>query len=277
MIELSTNLLYMVPALVFAGLLVGLLAGTFGVGGGGIIVPVLYECFRLMGVADEVRMPLCVGTSLAIIIPTSIRSARGHLARGAVDMTILRAWVAPLLAGVLIGSLSARFAPPWVFKLVFVSVSAVLAIKLLAGRESWRLGTSLPGRVGTTAYGMLVGVISSMMGTGGGGPSTMVLTLYGVPIHRAVATSAGVGTIVALPGAVGYMIAGWPDLDLLPPLSLGYVSVLAFALVVPTTLLAAPFGVRLAHALTRRQLEVAFAVFLLVVGARFLVSLILEV
>src|SRR5579863_10361958 len=127
--------------LVAVGALSGFLAGVFGIGGGAILVPVFYECFRLAGVPLEVRMPLCVGTSLAIIIPTSIRSYRAHYARGAVDMEILRLWWLPLLIGVLAGSVIARYAPERLFKIVFVTVAWFAAARLLAARRRSPEGT----------------------------------------------------------------------------------------------------------------------------------------
>src|SRR6476660_910234 len=105
------------------GALSGFLAGLFGIGGGAILVPVFYECFRIAGVPLEVRMPLCIGTSLAIIITTSFASFRAHYARGAVDMGILRRWWLPVLIGVAVGSVTARFAPERLFKIVFVIVA----------------------------------------------------------------------------------------------------------------------------------------------------------
>src|SRR6202789_2539505 len=105
-----SELLELALLLIAVGALAGFLAGVFGIGGGAILVPVFYECFRLAGVPLEVRMPLCVGTSLAIIIPTSIRSFRAHYARGAVDMEILRKWWLPVLVGVVAGSVTARYA-----------------------------------------------------------------------------------------------------------------------------------------------------------------------
>ena len=128
-----SEMLMLAAALISAGVLTGLLAGLFGVGGGTVIVPVLYEVFRLMGVAEDVRMPLCVGTSLAIIIPTSIRSFRSHLAKGAVDKDVLRIWFVPVVAGVVVGVAVAAVAPAWLFKAVFVVVAGILAIKLLFG------------------------------------------------------------------------------------------------------------------------------------------------
>src|SRR6202030_3362338 len=126
--------------LVAVGALSGFLAGVFGIGGGAILVPVFYECFRLPGVPLEVRMPLCIGPSLAIIIPTSIRSYRAHYVRGAVDMEILKVWWLPVLAGVIAGSVTARYAPERLFKIVFVTVAWLAAARLLSGRETWKFG-----------------------------------------------------------------------------------------------------------------------------------------
>src|ERR1700751_1304085 len=125
--------------LVATGALSGFLAGVVGIGGGAILVPVFYECFRLAGVPLEVRMPLCVGTSLAIIIPTSIRSYRAHLARGAVDSEVLRLWWLPVLIGVVGGSVIARYAPERLFRIVFVMVAWLAAARLLSAKQSWRL------------------------------------------------------------------------------------------------------------------------------------------
>ena len=126
------------------GALSGFLAGVFGIGGGAILVPVFFECFRLAGVPLEVRMPLCVGTSLAIIIPTSIRSFRAHYARGAVDMKVLRAWWLPVLLGVLAATVIARYAPERLFKIVFVTVAWFAAARLLLGRDTWKFSGDLP-------------------------------------------------------------------------------------------------------------------------------------
>src|SRR5712672_137579 len=126
--------------LIAVGALAGFLAGVFGIGGGAILVPVFYECFRLAGVPLEVRMPLCIGTSLAIIIPTSIRSWRAHHRRGAVDMAIVSAWWLPVIAGVVAGSVTARYAPERLFKIVFVAVAWSAAARLLLARDTWKFG-----------------------------------------------------------------------------------------------------------------------------------------
>jgi uncharacterized membrane protein YfcA len=261
-------------ALLAAGAATGLLAGVFGVGGGAIVVPVLYWCFGFLGVPEDIRMPLCVGTSLAVIIPTSIRSYNAHRARGAADTSIVKAWAVPVVAGVLAGSLVARYAPAGLFKGVFAVVALVSAIRLLFGADSWRLPGEL--RVGGAvmrAYGFGIGVLSTLMGIGGGQLSNIFMSLYGRPIHQAIATSSGLGVLISIPGALGAVYAGWPQMERLPPLSLGYVSLIAFALVAPTSLLMAPIGARLAHSLSKRRLETAFGVFLLLVSLRFFASL----
>jgi len=263
----------LVGAILIAGALTGIFAGLLGIGGAAISVPVMYEVFKALGVADEVRMQLCVGTALALIVPTSIRSYFAHRARGAVDESVLKIWALPIIGGVAIGSFIAYFASAEVFKLLFVAFASLMAIKLLFGRESWRLGNELPGTGLTAAVGFVIGVISALMGIGGGAYSALFLTLYGVSIHRAVATSSGVGVLISVPGVIGYMIAGWPQQALMPPLSVGYVSFLAVALFAPVSVLAAPYGAKMAHSWPRRRLEVAFALFLLIVSVRFFTSL----
>lgn len=257
-------------ALLAAGVLTGILAGMFGVGGGAVIVPVLYQIFGFLGVPEEVRMHLCVGTSLAIIIPTSIQSYRTHRARGKVLEDVLKSWAIPVVLSVLAGGLIAAFAPALVLKLVFVVVAGANAIKQLAGRDDWRIAPDLPGIIGMRAYGVLIGLASALMGIGGGAISNMILTLHGKAIHNAVATSSGLGVLISIPGALSYIAAGWPKMAVLPPFSVGYVSLMGLALVAPVSAFAAPYGARLAHRLNKRTLEVAFGLFLLVVSLRFL-------
>ncbi|TAK46843.1 MAG: sulfite exporter TauE/SafE family protein [Xanthobacteraceae bacterium] len=274
------DLIWLAGALMVAGAVTGVLAGVFGVGGGAILVPVLYELFQLVGVPLEARMPLCVGTSLAIIIPTSIRSYRAHRARGAVDASVLRQWAIPVVAGVALGSLIARVAPEFLFKLVFVVVAGVSAVRLLFGRESWRIAEDFPRGPLMKLYGLAIGVLSTLMGIGGGQLSNLLMTFYGRPIHQAVATSSGLGVLISIPGALGYIYAGWPKAAELPqvvalqfPFALGYVSLIGALVVMPASMLTAPLGVKLAHALSKRRLEVAFGLFLVLVCARFAVSL----
>ncbi|MGR3722474.1 sulfite exporter TauE/SafE family protein [Abyssibius alkaniclasticus] len=266
------NLVTLIAALALAGAAIGFLAGLFGIGGGAISVPVFYEVFGLLGHAPDVAMPLAVGTSLAVIIPTSINSARGHYLRGTVDMNLLRIWALPVLAGVLCGSFIASFAAPWLFQVIFILVASLNAIKLLSGGSGWRLAESLPGKGILRIYGAAIGLISALMGIGGGAVSNLMMTLHNVSIHRAVSTSAGVGLLIAIPGTFGYVAAGWGKPDL-PGDALGYVSIATFLMTIPTTILTTRLGVRLAHNLTRRKLETAFGLFLLLVSLRFIFDL----
>jgi uncharacterized membrane protein YfcA len=264
----------LVIAILASGVVTGVLAGLFGIGGGAVIVPVLFEVFRILGVPDEVRMQLCVGTSLAIIVPTNIRSYLAHRAKGAVDHRVVKVWVLPALAGIAIGSVVAAFAPSAVFRLAFVVMAGVIAFKLLFGRDSWRVADDFPGQPTMSVFGLLVGLSSSLMGVSGGSVANMIQTLYGRSIHQAVATSAGLGVPISIAGTLGYMLAGLPHWSLLPPLSIGFVSLIGVVVMAPVSSLVAPYGARLAHALPRRRLEIGFAVFLIVVCVRFLWSLV---
>ena len=257
-----------------AGILVGILAGLFGIGGGAIIVPVLYEVFRILEVPEEVRIQTCIGTSLAIIVPTTVRSYLGHKKKGAVIPEVVRIWALPAIFGVAIGSVTASFAPALVFKIAFLVFATIIAVRMLFGGESWKLGDELPGRGMLAIYGFITGLFSSLVGVSGGAISNAVLTLYGRPIHQAVGTSAGVGVPITIAGTIGYMLAGWPHMAQLPPLSIGFVSLIGFVFMAPVSSYTTTYGVRLAHWLPRRRLEVAFGVFLLLVALRFAVSMI---
>jgi uncharacterized membrane protein YfcA len=264
---------WLVLLILCGGILVGLLSGLFGIGGGAVIVPVLFEVFRVLGVPDDLRFQACIGTSLAIIVPTTIRSYLAHKARGAVLEEVVRIWRVPSLVGVAVGALAAAFAPSAVFKITFAIFAAFIAVRMLAGGDRWSLGKDLPGRGVLNFFGFLTGLVSSLVGVSGGAISNAVITLYGRSMQQAVATSAGVGVPITIAGTLGYIIAGWKHMGELPPLSVGYVSLIGVALMAPVSSYTASFGVRLAHWLPRRNLEIAFGLFLLVVSLRFLVTL----
>lgn len=273
---LHSDLVWLVPALIAGGAATGFLAGLFGIGGGGITVPILYQTFRLVGVSDAIAMPLSIGTSLAVIIPTSLSSTRAHLRRGAVDIDLWKRWVVPVTVGVMAGAWIARYAPASLFKIVFIAISMFSAWRFLGGRTNWRIGDEMPRGPSLAAQGMSIGLLSSLMGVGGAQIVNLFMSLYGAPIIRAVATSAAIGVVVSIPGAIGYALAGWGK-EGLPPLSIGFVSIVGFALVSPLAVALAPVGARLAHSWTRRQLEVAFGVFLVLICLRFGVSLVFGV
>lgn len=255
-----------------AGIVAGLLAGLLGVGGGIVIVPVLFQVFTILGIDEAVRMHLAVGTSLATIIPTSIRSLRSHHEKNAVDLRILKLLALPLVAGVLSGSVIAGAVNGDALMAVFASVALCVALYMAFGRDEWRLADDLPARLGQVVIGAVIGLISVLMGIGGGTLGVSILTLYNTPIHRAIGTATGFGLIIAIPGAAAMILNGWGEVGL-PPFSIGYVNLIGFALIVPTTVLAAPWGARIAHAISRMALRRAFALFLALTSARMFIDL----
>lgn len=266
------ELALLIVGLLAAGLVAGFLAGLLGIGGGGVLVPVLYEVFRALDIDPAIRMHLVLGTSLAIIVPTSLKSFAGHRARGSVDMALLKR-VAPFVVfGVVLGAITAKSVSGEALKWVWVTAATLIAVKMALGREDWRISDHLPPPPWPQVGGLLVGFISTLMSIGGATFVVPLLTLFGKPIIGAVSTAAGVGPLIALPGVIGYMWAGW-DASGLPPFSIGYVNLLAAVIVAPLSVWAAPFGVRLAHRIPRRALELAFAAFLASISARFLIDL----
>lgn len=265
------GLALLIAMVAVAGLAAGFLSGLLGVGGGGVLVPVLYEAFGLAGVTEDVRMHLALGTTLAVIAPTVLRSFAAHRARGAVDMDAVRRMAPGVALGVVAGAVIADGSSSETLRLVWIVFGSLLALKMAIGGEGWRLAGRLPGPAGLGAVSVLFGVVSTLMGIGGATFTVPYLTLHGLPLLRAVATATGIGAVIAVPGLIGYIWSGWNTAGL-PAFSAGYVS-LAALLIAPLSVVAAPFGVRLAHGLSKRKLELAFAVFLASVVLRFAYSL----
>ena len=268
------EILWLALALLVGGVIAGFLAGLFGVSGGSVIVPVLYEGFRVLGVPEDVRMQLCLGTSIAIVVLTTIPSYLTHRTKGVVIPGVIRRWALPSIVGVACSAAIAAFAPPVVMKLAFVVIASLIGLKFLLASDRWNLGNELPGSVPMALYGFGIGFAGTLMGVSGGAISTIVLTLYGKPIHSAVATSAGVAVPITIAGTVGFILAGFPHQAELPPLSLGFVSLIGLAVTAPIASFVAPYGAHLAHRLSRRTLEVAFGSYLLLVSLRFLVGVV---
>ncbi len=262
-----------VAVLMSTGLCVGFLSGLLGIGGGGLLVPVLYEVFVFLDVPDESRLHLAIGTSLAVMIPTTLRSFFAHRSRGSADSSLVKRLAVPVLIGVAVGSIIAKASSDIVLKWVWIIFGMMLVIKLFFARESWRLGDDVPKSLAVEAYGVLVGAISTIMSVGGGAYITALLTLYGRSIKQAVGTSSGFGPIVAIPGMAGFMWAGW-NVAGLPFGSIGYVNLLGFAALAPTSVLMAPIGARVAQGISRRSLEVVMGFFILTISMRFLVSIV---
>ena len=258
-----------VLALMAAGAFAGLLGGLFGIGGGVVVVPTLYAVFGAMGVPDEVRIKLAVGTSLATIIVTSARSLTGHAKSGQVDWTVLRVWGPFIAAGGLAGAFVARVIAADALTLFFaIGILAIAVQRLVWGRGAARPDAALPPVPVQAALGAGTGLVSALMGIGGGVVGVLLLTTFGRSVHAAIATAAGFGLVIAVPGAVGFMLSGQGAA--LPPGTVGYVHLAGFACVAALSALTAPLGARLAHRLPATALARAFAGYLLVTGVLLL-------
>ena len=260
---------WFVLALTAAGLFAGFVGGLFGIGGGAVVVPALYLVFSALGVDESVRMHVAVGTSLSTIVSTSWRSLSTHMKAGAVDLQVLRTWGPWITAGAIAGAVVAGLVNNEVLLIVFGGGLLLIAAQMGLGNPAWRVADDLPTGVARAGIAGGIGLLSAMMGVGGGAFGVTVMTLCGRPIHQAVATASGFGAAIALPAALGYVIAGWGHSGL-PPWSLGYVSVPGFLVLAVLTAITAPIGARLAHRLPVPILRRAFAIFLALVALNML-------
>ncbi|MBT8079102.1 MAG: sulfite exporter TauE/SafE family protein [Gammaproteobacteria bacterium] len=261
------ELLLLALAMLAAGGVAGLLAGLFGIGGGVVVVPIMELALAFFGVDAAIRMHIAVATSLAIIIPTSVSSTRAHHAHGAVDFELVKRWAFLVLVGSIAGTFVADSVHGRVLSGVFAVFAFAVALKLIFQDGNKAVTTAVPRNAAVLAIPFAIGVLSSMLGIGGGTISVMVMTMFGLPIHRAVGTAALFGLVISLPGTLSYVYLGFGDARL-PPYSIGYISLVGFALVAPMTVMAAPLGARLAHGLSQKALRLAFGAFLLAAAAR---------
>lgn len=258
-----------VLALTGAGLFAGFVGGLFGIGGGAVVVPALYYVFTALGVDEAVRMHVAVGTSLSTIVSTSWRSLSTHMKAGAVDFDVLRTWGPWITGGAIAGAAIAGLVNNEVLLIVFGGGLLLIAAQMAFGSPAWRVANDLPTGAARAGIAGGIGVLSAMMGVGGGAFGVTVMTLCGRPIHQAVATASGFGAAIALPAALGYVIAGWGRAGL-PPWSLGFVSAPGFVVLAILTAITAPIGARLAHRLPVLILRRAFALFLALVALNML-------
>jgi len=263
------EVLMLCSGMLLTGIVAGLMAGLLGVGGGLVIVPMLDLSLGFMGVDPSIRMQIAVATSLATIVPTSIASSRAHYRRGAVDVDLAKKWVPWIFIGALLGAWVASQVHSQVLSGVFACVALLVALKLLLPLDARAASRTVPAGPAFLPVPALIGFISTLMGIGGGSISVPVLTYFGTSIHRAVGTSALFGLLIAVPGTLGFMLTGHGN-PLLPYGNVGFVSLPGFALIAPATVLAAPFGVRLAHSMEKRHLTMLFGTFLLIVSVRML-------
>jgi uncharacterized membrane protein YfcA len=249
------------------GAFAGVISGLLGVGGGIILVPAFYYAFSALGWGSETLMRICIATSLATIIVTSSRSAHAHNRRGAVDWGILRGWAPGIVVGAVIAVGVVAWLQTTALQVIFGLLSLIVAGYLGLGKADWRLGPAMPTGARRVVLSPVVGFLSVLMGIGGGSFGVPLMSLHGVPIHRAVATAAGWGVVIAVPSVAVFLFTNVPNA---PPYTLGAVNLPAFATIIAMTLLTAPLGVRLAHALDARPLKRIFALFLAIVALNML-------
>ena len=266
---MSPELIWFALGLLVAGLAAGFVGGLFGIGGGIVIVPALYFVFTALGVDEAVRMHVAVGTSLSTIIATSWRSLSAHTKAGAVDFTVLRSWTPWISFGALLGAVAAGFANTEALLVIFGGGLLLIAAQMGLASPNWRVFSELPRGIARALIAGALGLLSAMMGIGGGAIGVTVMTLCGRPIHQAVATASGFGAAIAVPAAIGYAIVGWGHAGL-PPWSLGFVNIAGFVFLALLTMITAPIGARLAHKLPQLTLKRAFAVVLAIIALNML-------
>jgi uncharacterized membrane protein YfcA len=250
------------------GAVAGVLAGLLGIGGGLVIVPMLVFCFTWQGIPDELMMHVALGTSMASIVFTAVSSFWAHHKRGAVHWAVVRRIVLGIFVGTFLGTcIVARMSTDFL-KGFFVVFLYYVAVQMLTGRKP-KASRQLPGNVGMFGVGNVIGVVSSLVGIGGGTLSVPFMIWCNMSVHHAIGTSAAIGFPIAIAGTAGYIFNGW-DVPNLPPYSIGYVYLPALAGLVCASVLTAPLGVRLAHSLPVGRLKRVFAFLLLIVATRML-------
>ncbi|MGH1355965.1 MAG: sulfite exporter TauE/SafE family protein [Thalassovita sp.] len=264
-----TLLAMMVVMLMGIGAFAGVLAGLLGVGGGIVLVPAFFYAFQTLGYGGPQLMQICLATSLATIIVTSVRSVLSHHKKGAVDWEILKAWAPGIAIGAVLGMLTVASLRSSTLQAIFGCLALVIGMYMGFGRSEWRLGQAMPKGLLRVVLSPMVGFLSVLMGIGGGSFGVPLMSLYNTPIHRAVATAAGFGVIIAVPSVIGFLTLSI-DPAQRPPLTLGAVNLPAFGLIITMTMLTAPLGVKLAHAMDPKPLKRVFAVFLTLVALNML-------
>ncbi len=266
MLDMNT-LLTLAAVAAGSGIVGGILAGLLGVGGGIVIVPALYFALSLTGMEPALTMQVAVGTSLSTIVFTSLSSGYGHYKKGAIDMELLKLWAPSILVGVVIGGILGGVVSGQVLIAVFATVAVLVALDMILRKAQDSDTPRSFSKPVWAALGVVAGSISAMMGIGGGTVCVPMLNFLGYDIRKAVGTSAAIGFIIGVPGALIYMATGF-GAEGLPPFSFGYVNLFLAAVIIPLSTTFARVGVKLAHSIPRRALRLSFGLFLLLTSAR---------
>ena len=262
-----SSIAQLVSVLMAAGLFAGFVAGLFGIGGGFVVVPALLVVFSYFGVDSEVVTHVAIGTSLATIIVTSLRSMYAHHKRGAVDFKIIRDWAPWLVVGVGMGIVLAQYMDGRSLKWIFAIGVFLMGIHfIMPVLKNVQVSDEMPKGFGRASLASFLGGFSALLGIGGGTIAVLTMTMCGRPIHQAVATAAGFGVIIAVPGAFGFALLGYNEANL-PYGSFGYVNVIAVVAITAMTFITAPLGARAAHSLNAAALKRVFGVYLVATSA----------
>lgn len=262
-------LLPVIGLLMVIGAFAGVLAGLLGVGGGIVLVPAFYYTFSGLGYNSPQLVQICLATSLATIIFTSMRSVSSHNKMGAVDWDTLKTWAPGIVIGAIIGVFVAAELRSTTLLYIFGTLAFIIGLYMAFGKSDWKIADTMPTGIKRATLSPLVGFLSVLMGIGGGSFGVPIMTLHGRPLHRAVATAAGFGLIIALPSAITFLLTSIPD-EGRPPFNIGHVNIAAFLVVIAITTLTAPLGAKLAHSLNPKPLKRVFAVFLIFVAVNML-------
>ena len=269
----SLDMIFLLGGVIATAIIAGIMAGLLGVGGGIVLVPVLFWILSVTDFPPDLSMHMAVATSLATIIFTSISSARAHHKRGAVDKDLLRTWAPGIVLGALSGGLAAKYINGDGLRAIFGAIALLVAINM-ATPKTLVISDRLPGSAALNgAFSYVTGFFSALMGIGGGTLSVPLLVAFSVEVRRAVGTASSFGILIAVPAVIGFITAGWSVPDR-PPLSLGYVNLPAAAIILPFTVGFAPVGVKIAHTVDPKWIKRAFAVFLGITAVRMLMSVV---
>ena len=252
---------WLVPllAMLCAGLFAGFAAGIFGIGGGFVVVPALFVVLPLLGGTHDAIAHVAIGTSAATIIVTSIRSLLAHAKRGAVEFEVLKAWAPWIILGDGVGVLLAGHVDGRILTMIFAVGLFLMSLNFLLPKIGGKvISDTMPSGVARVGIAGGLGTFSALLGIGGGTIAIMVMTLCGRSIHRAIATASGIGTLIAIPSAIGFVGLPWG--------SLGYVNVPATLAIASMSILTAPVGVAVAHAMPAAPLKKVFGIYLIIIA-----------
>jgi uncharacterized protein len=263
-----SQIISLISVMAVAASISGFMAGLLGVGGGIIMVPALYYAFTVLGYDESTKMHLALGTSLAIIIPTSVMSTRTHMKYESVDFTLIKSFGLFVAAGVLIGTFLASNLETKKLLLIFSIFSGCVGLFFIFFRE--KLGATprnIPNSI-KSIIGTIIGFVSVPLGIGGGSLSVPFMRLFGYSIRNAIGTSAAIGFLISVVGAASMSLSGNFFDTVTTPLSLGYVNLPGFLVFVPVTMMMAPLGAKVVHKIDKDLLSKIFGFFLLLISAR---------